>query len=262
VLGLPLPDEETLTFGATIHFARHSKGFHMSTTSGQRVLLFLKVPGVGRVKTRLAAEIGQDRATELYRCFVEDIIAMLDRIGIDVQCCYEPAGAEAVLSEWLGGQRSYAVQVGDDLGRRMEHAFRGAFREGVSQAVLIGSDIPDLAAEIVELAFTELGTKDVVIGPSSDGGYYLLGFRGERFVPEVFEGIRWSTDHVFDQTTAILSRNGLNVSVLPVWHDVDTRSDLDALIERNRDTAFQDTKTFNLIQGYGWNCPGKENKDD
>lgn len=227
----------------------------MSRTSDQRVLFFVRSPERGRVKTRLAAAIGPDRATELYGRFVEDIIAMLDETGVDVHCCYEPAGAGVTLSGWLGSQRSYVAQVGEDLGRRMANAFQDAFKDGISRAILIGSDIPDLPATIVEQAFRDLRTNDVVIGPSRDGGYYLLGFVATRFVPEVFEGITWSTDHVFDQTMAILNGNGVSVSVLPVWHDVDTRSDLDALIERNKDTAFQDTKTFNLIRGYGWNRP-------
>lgn len=234
----------------------------MSTTSGQCVLFFVKVPEEGRVKTRLAAAIGHDRATELYGRFVEDTMAMLDRIDVDVQCCCQPAGAGVTLRNWLGHHRSYAPQEGDDLGQRMRNAFRAAFKGGVRQAIAIGSDVPDLAAERVEQAFQDIQANDVVIGPSSDGGYCLLGFDAACFVPDVFEGTSWGTDHVFDQTMSVLKRHGLRVRVLPVWHDVDTRSDLDALIERNKDTTFQNSKTFNLIRGYGWNRLGKENDDD
>lgn len=234
----------------------------MSTTSGQCILFFLRLPEEGRVKTRLATAIGQDRATELYGRFVEDMIATLDKIDIDVRCCYQPPGAGVTLSNWLGHHRSYARQEGDDLGQRMGNAFRAVFKGGVRQAIVIGSDVPDLAAERVEQAFQDMQANDVVIGPSSDGGYYLLGFDAACFVPDVFEGISWGTSRVFDQTMSVLERHGLRVGVQPVWHDVDTPSDLDALIKRNRDTTFQNSKTFNLIRGYGWDRLGKESDDD
>ena len=234
----------------------------MSTTSDQRILFFVRVPEEGRVKTRLAAAIGHDRATELYGRFVEDIMAMLDRIDVDVQCCYQPVGAGVTLSNWLGHHRSYAPQEGDDLGQRMGNAFRAAFKGGVRRAIVIGSDVPDLAAERVEQAFQDMQAHDVVIGPSSDGGYYLLGFDAACFVPDVFDGISWGTSRVFDQTMSVLEQHGLCVGVQPVWHDLDTRSDLDALIERNRDTTFENSRTFSLIRGYGWDRHGKENEDD
>lgn len=225
-------------------------------TNGQRVLFFVKVPDRRHVKTRLGAAIGRDRAAELYGRFVEDMVTMLDGTSLDVQCCYQPAGAGVTLSHWLGAHRSYAPQAGADLGQRMENAFRGAFQDGTSQAILIGSDVPDLPAETVEQAFEELRANDVVIGPSSDGGYYLIGFDAARFEPAVFENIRWSTSDVFDQTMVVLTRHGLRAGVLPVWHDVDTQLDLDALIERSRGTAFQHSKTFNLIRGYGLSREG------
>jgi rSAM/selenodomain-associated transferase 1 len=234
----------------------------VSPPRDQRILFFLRLPEEGQVKTRLGATIGQDRATELYGRFVEDILAMLDGVGIDVHICYQPRGAGLTVGNWLGQHRSYAPQEGADLGGRMANAFRDAFAGGVSRAVLIGSDIPDLPGETVAQAFRDLQRNDVVIGPSSDGGYYLIGFDAARFEPDVFESIRWSTDHVFDQTMAIVNRHRLKTGVLPVWHDVDTRSDLDALIERSRDTRFENSKTFNLIRGYGWDRPGREKIDD
>ncbi len=230
----------------------------MSRTIRQCVLFFVKAPEKGRVKTRLAASLGQDGAVELYRRFVEDLLAMLDTLDVEVACCYQPVEAEAALRRWLGRYRWLVAQRGTDLGRRMENAFRYAFGQGVARAVLIGSDSPDLAPEIIEQAFDGLQRHDAVIGPSSDGGYYLLGFTAECFLPEVFEDICWSTDRVCDQTMCVLDRHERDVSVLPQWHDIDTPSDLNELIARNRDTGFRSSHTLNLVRGRGWDDPGKE----
>lgn len=224
----------------------------MSRLHSHCVLFFIKAPERGRVKTRLATAVGEDRAVRLYQCFVKDTFAMLGTLAVEVQCCYQPAHAEVALRQWLGPDCSYVPQQGEDLGRRMENAFRRIFEAGISRAVVIGSDSPDLAADIIEAAFNRLHSHDVVIGPSSDGGYYLLGFNAERFVSEAFTGIAWSTDHVFGQTLDVLNRHGRDVFVLPQWHDVDTRSDLEELISRNQGTAFEKSNTFNLLQRWGW----------
>jgi len=230
----------------------------VSRTIRQCVLILVKAPERGRVKTRLAVSIGQDGAVDLYRRFVEDLLTMLDTLGVEVACCYQPAGAEATLLQWLGCHRRLVPQRGVDLGQRMQNAFRYVFEKGMSRAVLIGSDSPDLAPGIIEQALDALQTRDAVIGPSSDGGYYLLGFTAERFLSEVFEDICWSTDCVCDQTLRVLDRYERDVFVLPQWHDIDTRSDLDELIERNRDTEFRSSHTLNLIRGCGWDDPEKE----
>ncbi len=94
------------------------------------------------------------------------------------------------------------------------------------RVVLIGSDIPDLSLEFIEEAFTSLQEKDAVIGPSLDGGYYLIGFKKETFSPRVFEGIRWSTESVFEKTLEVLEREGLTVHTLQPLRDIDTVGDL------------------------------------
>lgn len=232
----------------------------MSQMAGQCVLVFIRAPERGAVKTRLAASIGQEHAVGLYSCFVEDILAMLDTLEVDVVCCYLPADAETDLLDWLGPHRAYAPQRGNDLGQRMAGAFRGVFRNGVSKAVLIGSDSPDLGPDLIEQALGELTRHDVVIGPSCDGGYYLLGFTADGFLPEVFENVDWGTDRVFSQTLGVLNQRQRDVFVLPQWHDIDTRSDLDNLIDRNEHTLFRNSRTSQFIRGCAWNGPGKESK--
>lgn len=212
------------------------------------LLLFVKSPIEGEVKTRLAAETGGDFAVELYKCFVEDIISIAENLDIHLEICFCPANRKMTVSEWLGQQYCYTPQVGDNLGKKLRNAFESAFEEGFSNVVAIGSDSPDLPEEFLQLAFKELESHDAVIGPGSDGGYYLIGFSRTSFLPVAFDGIAWSTSAVFKQTVDILKKHELNIHLLPEWHDVDTRSDLEKLIVRNKDTAFVQSKTAAFIR--------------
>src|SRR5574337_1737342 len=135
------------------------------------VLLFMKAPAGGRVKSRLAADLGEDAAAEIYRNFVLASVSMLEAAGGPFRICFYPRDAEAHVVGWLGPGYRYMAQEGNDLGERMENAFSRVFSEGFRRVVLIGSDIPDLPASFVRAAFAELRTHDVVLGPAQDGGY-------------------------------------------------------------------------------------------
>lgn len=212
------------------------------------LLLFAKSPIKGQVKTRLAAEVGEDFEVELYKCFVEDMISLIENIGVRSKLCFYPANMKSTFSEWLGEQHCYRPQTGDNLGERLKNAFDSAFEEDFSKVVAIGSDSPDLPEEFLRLAFKELESHDAVIGPGSDGGYYLIGFSRTSFLPVAFDGIAWSTSAVCKQTVEILKRHKLKIYLLPEWYDVDTRSDLEKLIARNKDTAFVQSKTAAFIR--------------
>ena len=212
------------------------------------LLLFIKSPIKGQVKTRLAAETGGDFAVELYKCFVEDIISLAENLDVHLEVCFCPANRKTTFSEWLGEQHCYRAQTGNNLGERLKNAFENAFEEGFTNVVAIGSDSPDLPEEFLRLAFKELESHDAVIGPGSDGGYYLIGFSRTSFLPVAFDGIAWSTSAVCKQTVEILKRHKLKMYLLPEWHDVDTRSDLEKLIARNKDTAFVQSKTAAFIR--------------
>ncbi len=212
------------------------------------LLLFVKSPINGQVKTRLAAETGGDFEVELYKCFVEDMISLIENIGVRFKLCFYPANMKSTFLEWLGEQHCYIPQTGDNLGERLKNAFDSAFEEDFSKVVAIGSDSPDLPEEFLRLAFKELESHDAVIGPGSDGGYYLIGFSRTSFLPVAFDGIAWSTSAVCKQTVEILKRYKLKIYLLPEWYDVDTRSDLEKLIARNKDTAFVRSKTAAFIR--------------
>ena len=124
-----------------------------------------------------------------------------------------------------------------------------SFAQGYDRAVIIGSDSPDLPGGLVSEAFSSLETSDAVVGPSPDGGYYLIGFRNGTFLPEAFDGIEWSTDTVFRKTIEVMDEQGLRVHVLPEWQDVDTLIDLVNLVRRNRDCEFRCSRTMSIIPG-------------
>jgi uncharacterized protein len=196
------------------------------------LLIFVKAPKKGTVKTRLANAIGEEHACALYRCFVEDLLEMVDKTmekdSSTVKICFHPPQSEKDIVHWLGSGRGYWPQCGQDLGERMINAFRRGFAEGFTHIVLIGSDIPSLQGHIIRKGFARLKSQDAVIGPASDGGYYLLGFRSGTFHPEALQGISWSTAQVFSQTMRILTERKLRVSVLPPCSDIDTYEALKA----------------------------------
>lgn len=220
------------------------------------LLLFVKSPIKGQVKTRLAAETGADFAAELYKSFVEDLISIIENLDVQLTLCFYPANAKLSFLEWLGERHCYRPQTGNNLGERLKNAFSNAFEEGFFNVVAIGSDSPDLPEDFLRQAFKELESHDAVVGPSSDGGYYLIGFSKDRFTPEVFDNISWSSDSVFEQTDHILTLHRRNVYLLPLWHDVDTIADLKPLLSRTRNTVFEKSKTYLYLTADGlWSKP-------
>jgi len=225
---------------------------NMNNTAQKRILLFLKYPERGTVKSRLAVSLSDATAAELYKCFVLDTLAVVKQTGIPVTICFYPPGARAGCLRWLGTGFTYREQRGHDLGRRMKNSFREAYEEGYHQVMILGTDSPDLPGAIITEAFTALTTGDCVIGPAADGGYYLIGFKKDCFLDTAFDTISWSTGAVFEQTMGILNNAGLNVHVLPVWNDVDTADDLAALIARNGQTAFCRSHTCAFLARMGF----------
>jgi len=190
------------------------------------LLFFIKNPEKGNVKTRLASAVGDKTAVKLYKRFLLEMLFTLNRGTFIFYLCYSPESPLRSLKDWLGDHYLFMPQTGEDLGERMKNGFAEAISMNFKRVVLIGSDIPDLSLEFIEEAFTSLQEKDAVIGPSLDGGYYLIGFKKETFSPRVFEGIRWSTGSVFEKTLEVLEREGLTVHTLQPLRDIDTVGDL------------------------------------
>ncbi len=194
--------------------------------SRDRLVVFARAPMLGAVKTRLVPPLSNEQALALHRALVEDTLERLARVGGNAleRWLYvsEPlAGQDAleIPSAW-----TLALQNGDDLGIRMESAFRDAFHEEPGRMLLLGSDSPTLPLEYVGQAFKELVDRDVVLGPAEDGGYYLVGC--STFVPELFRSIDWGTDRVLSQSKEALSLAEREFTLLPTWYDVDSQEDL------------------------------------
>lgn len=197
------------------------------------VLLFLRAPEKGKVKTRLARHLGDRQALAIYVRFVEDTLAMLAETGAPVEIFFHPPQQATMVQNWLGNQYTYRPQSGGNLGEKMARAFVRAFENNCERAVLIGTDIPDLPGSIVRDALDALETHDAVIGPATDGGYYLIGFQSRGFLPETFDDIPWGTPAVFTRTQAVFRKHRIRVHRLPEWLDVDDHHDLMAFARRN-----------------------------
>ena len=186
--------------------------------------MFLKEPQPGRVKTRLAQTLGDRAASDVARACAELLCARLSDYRDEATVCVHPPEAVARLHAWLGSAWTAQPQHGATLGERLDRAIGDARRDGAQHVVVIGTDSPWLAAADIEQAFEALASSDVVLGPTEDGGYYLIGVRGHW--PALFEDIDWSTDRVLQQTLARAERLGLSVQLLRSGYDVDRYEDL------------------------------------
>lgn len=195
--------------------------------------MFAKYWESGQVKTRLAATLGSQSASEVYRLFVWFLVNRFRRCANSRVLCFTPRERAKAFAMLAGADWITVPQVTGDLGVRMRSFFDDCFRNGAERVVLIGSDSPTLPSEHVESAFRLLLEVDVVLGPTEDGGYYLVG--ASRDVAGIFRNIDWSTPRVWKQTVARLDDLQLSYESLPQWYDVDELPDL----ERLRDELLQ-----------------------
>jgi uncharacterized protein len=198
----------------------------MTLMGTERLIIFTRYPEAGQTKTRLIPALGAAGAAQLHRQMTEWTIAQIragDRRVRSVEVQFT-GGDFQQMQDWLGTDLDYQRQSSGDLGARIIAAIQVAFAKGVERVVVIGTDCPELNAEILEQAFQALRQQDLVIGPATDGGYYLIGL--SRLIPELFEGITWGTEVVFDQTIAIAQQLGLTVTRLTPLTDIDRPEDL------------------------------------
>jgi len=244
--------EQTLGVPRTLDFlsmnisSSHSESQDCATCC---VLLFLRLPELDKVKTRLAHGIGQVHALEVYRCFIQDELATLDGLGAHSLVCFTPEDGGEKLASWLGADRAYLAQQGGDLGARMDAAFRDAFARGFDRVLLLGSDIPDVPGQVLARGLSFLESFDACLAPSLDGGYYCIGFSKAGYCPAVFRGMAWSTPQVCTLTQDILAHKKRSVYMLDPWQDVDTREDLAALCTRIGPDDASQTRSY--LQGTG-----------
>ncbi len=193
-----------------------------------RIIVFTRYPVPGKTKTRLIPDIGAYGAAclqcRMTRKTLATVAMAAERGGIAVEVGYE-GGFREDMRGWLGKGTIYSRQVGVDLGERMAHAFAGAFRAGCRKVVLLGADIPGLNFRHLLDSFSALEESDVVIGPSMDGGYWLIGMKKEECL---FKDIGWGTDKVLNDTVRCAEKSGLTVTFADRLIDIDRFRDLEA----------------------------------
>lgn len=194
--------------------------------SKKAIIIFVRHPEWGKVKTRLAKDIGNDAALALYQALLGHTHRTTLLLACDKFVFYTDAIIENDL--WSEGGFIKKAQSGNHLGQRMQHAFDTLFAMGYARVLIIGSDCPGITTALLEQSFQTLRTNNAVIGPSYDGGYYLLGLTQP--VPGIFEGKQWSTSTVYAETLKDLERNNTAYQVLPVLRDIDTKEDFDAFL--------------------------------
>jgi rSAM/selenodomain-associated transferase 1 len=199
-------------------------------TRANALAVMAKAPVPGTVKTRLAPPLTQEQAAELYLALLSDQLEHLTELGAaDLYVAFTPSDAMPLIASIApAGYRCFA-QRGGDLGERMNEVLAELWRRGHRNLILIGSDLPPVPLNTFHDGFAQLsaGEKRVVLGPSSDGGYYLIGMNPP--VPEIFSGMTWSHEHVLEVTTDKLTGLGIDFGLLPEWFDVDTVEDLERL---------------------------------
>jgi uncharacterized protein len=196
----------------------------------QRLLVFARLPELGVVKTRLAATIGAERALAVYRAMLRDLLGSIGSSSAEteIEILWAPTAAanSASLREAFGNH-TLAMQTGTTLGDRLAMAFSERFFfHRTEKIIAIGADDPLLSREIIDHAFALLDSCDWVVGPATDGGYYLIGCRAAAFDTSIFKDIEWGTSTVYSTTMARIAAWGSTVAVLPERRDIDNEEDL------------------------------------
>jgi uncharacterized protein len=196
----------------------------------QRLLVFARLPRLGEVKTRLAADVGDARALAIYEAMLRDVVINVRSSSpeTEIEFLWAPTStANGALLRAAFGPHAVAIQTGTTLGDRLSMAFSERFFfHRTEKIVAIGVDDPTLGRDLIDHAFALLDSCEMVIGPASDGGYYLIGSRALAFDPEIFHDIDWGTSTVFAATMKKIAALQRTVAVLPQRYDIDTVADL------------------------------------
>jgi uncharacterized protein len=205
----------------------------------QRLLVFARLPELGKVKTRLAADLGAERALAIYEAMLRDLIANIGESTPETEIEFmwppTPAANGATLRRAFA-HHAAAMQTGDTLGDRLAMALSERFFFHKTQKiVVIGADDPALTRELIDHAFALLDSCEYVVGPAADGGYYLIGCRALAFDSEVFLGIEWGTSTVLSATMQKIAALERTVALLPERYDLDVAADLERYVADGHD---------------------------
>ena len=229
---------------------RKSKKSASPLSASTALIIFAKAPVAGDVKTRLCPPLTPDEAASLHGSLVLDII---ERGALLKGCEQILAGAPNAEHPFFRAIKTrFKIPIwnqrGDDLGSRMAQAFQTALGNPYQSGIIIGTDIPGITVSILSSAFKSLEEHDIVLGPTEDGGYYLIGLKNA--VPELFENITWSTDTVFSVTQQKAQSLGLSLKILPKLRDLDAEEDLLVFIQESKNSKNQtfSSRTKKVLQ--------------
>lgn len=211
------------------------------------VIIMLRVPEKGTVKTRISRDLSVDKVLELYKNFVKDVLTSVKKTALHTLVFFYPDKRKDLLKKWLGLNFKYFPQKGENLGDRMQNAFLKAFSLGFDQATLIGTDCPELSDEIIIDSFKGIDEKGAVIGPAKDGGYYLIGFKKNLFDKIIFTDIPWGSGDVFRLTMDKFQKMNWPPFILPELQDMDTIDELKAYKHRGRTNISKTSYTLKFL---------------
>lgn len=199
------------------------------------LIIFTRVPLPGKTKTRLMPFLNGDECAALHTCFLKDIYQKAEKTDAAVFVFYTPEDEKKLLGEILGTEDNFFPQEGEDLGERMKNAIDHVLSEGYEKAILVGTDIPQMEESAWEQAFDALDEYDIVIHPTQDGGYYLIGMK--KTYESIWKVERYGTNTVIQDTLSCMKKAGLRVAAGQIYYDVDEKEDLCKLwkdIEKNK----------------------------
>ncbi len=191
------------------------------------LMVVARQPVPGQTKTRLSPPLSSKQAADLYTCFLSDTLETIRRVpNVRLIIGFSPQDAQGYFRE-LAPDIELLPQHGTSLGERLDNLLTEVLLNGVEKAVVLDSDSPSLPDVYLSMAFEHLDSTDVVLGPTQDGGYYLIGMKKPH--PQLLRQVPMSTPHVLQDTLSLAAQSGLSASLLPTWYDIDTVDDLHQL---------------------------------
>ena len=209
--------------------------------------MFVKEPKLGFVKTRLAKTLGEEKTLEIYKHFVNDLINTLKTTKYEFKLCVYPD--KQLINETFGDFNNF-IQEDGNLGVKMKKAFQSQFELGYEKIILIGSDTPHIPKDYFIKTFTMLNKKESVIGPSLDGGYYLIAFNKNTFKPSIFQNITWSSELVLKQTLQKVNKS--TIYLLEQLNDIDNQKDLEDFYTQYKDSYFSTSNSITYLKDIQW----------
>jgi len=213
-----------------------------------KILILTKFPEAGKVKSRLAKEIGNHKAAEIYRTVLLNNWQQAKETDHEISIEFSPPDSKDKFHKMFGSNAKLNPQVGSDIGWKMANAFTNCFQQQFDAAILIGGDAPNISTQLFNEALTSLQDHDIVLGPTHDGGYFLIGFKWDSFDTKYFQNINWSTPKVFEQTSDIIRKSNNKLYLIEKRIDLDTFHDVKEFLRSNKERSGVSGKILEILE--------------